>query len=165
MIVADSFNLELLSPTHSVPTRYADSDNGSNSVIDLMFLQNRLTELNNHFIHPDLQLSLDYVLLSVLIAITEEDIISFKYSIAKNSEEEISFIKDISCTIKSINISNLSDSNKLEKATISLASRIDHIWKSNSKWVKITKCSKSWWNKECNHALSNYRMTTRSLEN
>jgi len=38
MIVANSFNLELSSPTHNVPTRYLDSDNSSNSTIDLMFL-------------------------------------------------------------------------------------------------------------------------------
>ena len=38
MIVADSFNLELSSPTYHVPTRYVDSDNGSNLVINLMFL-------------------------------------------------------------------------------------------------------------------------------
>ena len=54
MIVADSFNLELLSPTHNVPTRYLDLDNSSNSTIDLMFLQSGLMELNSHFIHPDL---------------------------------------------------------------------------------------------------------------
>ena len=34
----------------------------------------------------------------------------------------------------------------------------------NSKWVNITKHSKSWWNEECRCALSNYRMT-RNLEN
>ena len=38
MTIADSFNLELLSLTHNVPTRYSDLDSGSNSVIDLMFL-------------------------------------------------------------------------------------------------------------------------------
>jgi len=38
MIIADSFNLELLFPTNHVSTRYLDSDTGSNSVIDLMFL-------------------------------------------------------------------------------------------------------------------------------
>ena len=38
LIVADSFNLELLHPTNNVPTRYLDSDSGSNSTINLMLL-------------------------------------------------------------------------------------------------------------------------------
>ena len=38
MIVADSFNLELLFSTHNAPTRYSDMNNGSNSTIDLMFI-------------------------------------------------------------------------------------------------------------------------------
>ena len=38
MIIADSFNLELSFPTHCVPTRYADLDGRSNSVINLIFL-------------------------------------------------------------------------------------------------------------------------------
>ena len=80
-----------------------------------------------------MQLSLDHVPLSVSIAIADENIISFKYSIAKNSEEEISFIKNVSCAIKNINISDLSDFNKLEEATNSLTLRIEYIWKANSK--------------------------------
>ena len=54
MIVADFFNLELLSSTHNVPTRYSDSDNSSNSTINLMFLQIGSRKLNNYSIHPDL---------------------------------------------------------------------------------------------------------------
>ena len=164
MIVADSFNLDLLSSTHNVPTRYLDLDSSSNSTIDLMFLQSGLMELNSHFIHPDLWLSSDYALLTVLIDIAEENIVSFKYSIVKNGKEESRFIKDISRTIKSINISNLSDSNKLEEATTSLTSRIDCVWKANLKQVKIMKRSKIWWNKECSCALNKYR-ALRSLEN
>jgi len=76
---------------------------------------------------------LDHAPLTVLIDIIEENIVSFKHSIAKNSEEESSFIKGISCTIKSINVSDLSDSNKLEEATISLTSSIDCTWKANLK--------------------------------
>ena len=37
MIIADFFNLELLFPTHNIPTRYSDLDNSSNLTIDLMF--------------------------------------------------------------------------------------------------------------------------------
>ena len=53
LIVADSFNLELLCPTNNVPTRYLDSDCGFNSTIDLMFLQRGLRELNSHSILPN----------------------------------------------------------------------------------------------------------------
>ena len=38
MTVADFFNLELSSPTNIVSTRYSDTNSGSNSTIDLMFL-------------------------------------------------------------------------------------------------------------------------------
>ena len=76
MIIADSFNLELLSPTYNVSTRYPDSDNSSNSTIDLMFFQSGSRELNNHSIYPDLQLSLDHMPLTVLV-----DIILFCSSI------------------------------------------------------------------------------------
>jgi len=53
IIVADSFNLDLSSPTNQVSTRYSDTPSKSNSIIDLMFLQSRSTELNNYLIYPD----------------------------------------------------------------------------------------------------------------
>ena len=164
MIIADFFNLNLSFFTHHVPTRYSDTAGKSNLVIDLMFLQSSLTNLNNHSIYPDWHLSLDHALLTVSISIAEENIISLKFSIVKNSEEEVSFIKDVSYTIKSIDIANLSDTNKLEEVTNTLASKIEYVWRTNSKRVNITRHSKSWWNKECSRALINYRIT-RSLEN
>ena len=92
-----------------------------------------MTELNNHSVHPDWCLSSDHVPLTVLIAINKENIDSFRFSIAKNSEEEASFIKEVSYAIKSIDITDLSDSNKLEEVTNSLVSKIEYIWKINSK--------------------------------
>ena len=127
MIIADFFNLDLSFLTHRVPTRYSDMAGKSNLVIDLMFLQSSLTNLNNHSIYPDWHLSLDHALLTVSISIAEENIISLKFSIVKNSEEEVSFIKDVSYTIKSIDIANLSDTNKLEEVTNTLASKIEYV--------------------------------------
>ena len=135
MIIADFFNLELLFSTDYVLTRYLDSDIGSNSVIDLMLLRSGSTEINHHSIYPDLQLSSDHAPLSVTIAIKEESIDSFKFSITKNSKEEKSFIKDVLLAIMNINILDLSNSSKIEEATKSLVSRIEHAWKLNAKRV------------------------------
>ena len=99
-----------------------------------------------------------------MIAIKKESINLFKFSIAKNSKEKKSFIKDISLDIKNIDISDLSNSSKIEEATKLLASRIKYVWKSNAKQAQITKHSKSWWSEECNCTLNNYRIT-RSLDN
>jgi len=164
MIIADSFNLDLSFPTYHVPTRYSDMVSESNLIIDLMFLQNGLTELNNHSIHPDWHLFLDHALLTVSIAIDEKNIDSFRFSIARDSKEEVSFIKEVMHAIKSIDITDLSNSVKLEEVTNFLTSKIEYAWKMNSKQVNIMKHSKRWWNEECRCALNNYR-TTRNLEN
>jgi len=70
---------------------------------------------------------LDHAPLIVSIAIDEENIDSFRYSIAKNSEEEVSFIKEVKHTIKSVDISDISDPFKLEKTTNSLTSKIEYV--------------------------------------
>jgi len=133
MIIADSFNLELSFLTNHIPTRYLDFDMRSNLVIDLIFLRSGSTEINTHSIHPDLRLSSDHAPLSVMITIKEENINSFKSSIAKNSKEEKNFIKDISVAIKNNDILDLSDHSKIEEVTNSLASRIEFVWKTNTK--------------------------------
>jgi len=106
IILANSFNLDLSITTHRISTRYSDTTCEANSVINLIFLQCGLMELNNHSINPDWRLSSDHALLTVTISITEENIISSKFSIAKNSEEEESFINDVSYAIKNINVTN-----------------------------------------------------------
>ena len=93
----------------------------------------------------------------------EENIISSKFSIAKNSEEEAVFIKDISYIIKNLNVSDLSNINKLEDVINALTLNTEHTWEKNSKLVNITRYSKSWWNEECNQSLRNYR-TSRNFE-
>ena len=144
MILADSFNLDLSIPTHWVPTRYLDMTGKANSVINLMFLWSGSMKLNNHSIHLDWWLFSDHTPLTVTIPITEENIISSKFSIAKNSKEEESFIKDVSYAIKNINVNDLSNINKLKFVTNILAFKIENAWRVNSKWVNITRWSKSW---------------------
>ena len=164
MIIADLFNLDLLIPTNQVPTRYSDMVSEANSVINLMFLQSKSNELNNHSIHPKWWLPSNHAPIMVFISIVEENIVTSKFSIVKNSKEKENFIKEVSYVIKNINVSDLSDSNKLEDATNCLASSFENVWRMNSKWVNIMRHSKSWWNEECSLTLSKYRLT-RSLNN
>jgi len=77
MEIADSFDLKLFIPINQDPTWYVDNPNDSNSVINLMFLKNNSTKINNHHILPKLQSSSDHNPLIVNIT-TEEEFIQDK---------------------------------------------------------------------------------------
>ena len=66
-----------------------------------------------------------------------------KRTINKGSIEEELFIKDITDSIKSLDILNLSDIPFLEKVINNLAKNIDNTQTKNSKLTNITKHSKS----------------------
>ena len=74
------------------------------------------------------------------------------------------FIKDVSSIIKNLDVSNVSDINKLENIVNTLASNTEYVWRKNFKLVNVTRHSKSWWNEGCNQSLRNYR-TLRTPEN
>jgi len=93
--IADSMDLCMFKATNHVPTRYLDNQNNSNSVIDLMFLYQNLSKLDNHMIHPEWRLLSDYMLLTVNIAIIKEHIQTKKCTIIKNSKEERNFITEL----------------------------------------------------------------------
>ena len=127
IIITNSFNLDLSVLTNQVPTRYSNTDSESNSVINLIFLQSGSSELNSHLIHPNWQLSSDYALLTITIPIIKENIITSKFSIAKNSDEEELFIKDIAAALRNLNISDLTNSDRLENVVNTLTTFIKHI--------------------------------------
>ena len=163
LIIADSFNLELSNSTNQVPTRYSDNKHDSNSVIDLMFLCSGSSELDNHLIHPNWHLTLDYAPLTITIPIDEKNINSTKCSIIKDSDEKTSFIKDIITSIRNINISNLLDVSSLDRVINKFTNGVENAWEKNAKVINITKYSKSWWNTNCNRDLKRYR-SSKSLE-
>ena len=163
IIIADSFNLNLLILTNPTPTRYSDTEGGANSVIDLIFLHSRSNKLNNHLIHSNWHLLSNHAPLTISIPITEENIISSRLAILKNSEEEAAFVKEAIVIIKNMNTSNLMDRDKLNDIVNLLELKIEQAWDKNTKQMRIMKHFKQWWNKECGQALDKYR-TTRSLE-
>ena len=123
LIITDSFDLELSTPTNYIPTRYSDTIGKSDSVIDLMFLCSRFRELNEHIIHPDWHLSSDHVPLTITIPIAEEFIYSSKLKIPKNSEEEEIFVKEIINIFKALNTLSIMNCESLEYTIDSLATR------------------------------------------
>jgi len=115
-----------------------------------MFLQSSSFELNDHSIYPDWQLFPDNAPFTITIPITKENIITSKFSIAKNSDEEESFIKDVAFALRNLNTSDLSDSDRLENVVNTHAVTIKHVWRKNVKQTNITRHSKIWWNEDCN---------------
>ena len=114
IMIADSFDLILSSPTNPCPTRYSNMAGESNSVINLIFLYYRSSELDCHSILPKSQLSSDHTPLSIDIPIFEETIQMLKLTLAPKSEQETAFIKDVISNFKTLDTSNIKDVDKLE---------------------------------------------------
>jgi len=114
-------------------------------------------------IHPEWQLTSDHAPLMITIPIMEELVLTFKFSLPKNSEEEEVFIKEVALVFKSLNTSNLSNHKSLEQVVNSLVARVEQALNANTRRVNITKQSKKWWNEDCNRSLNKYR-ESRSLE-
>jgi len=128
-----------------------------------MFLRSRSNELNNYSIYSNWHLSSNYAPFTISIPIAEENVISSRLLIPKNSEEKAAFVKEATVIIKNLNTSNLMDHDKLKDIVNLLELKIEQAWAKNAKQTRITKHFKKWWNEECGQALDKYKMT-RSLE-
>ena len=144
IIIADSFNLNLLMLTNHVPTRYSNNNNDSNSVIDLMFLQCSSSELDNHTILSNWWLTSDHAPLTITIPIAEANIDHQKWTIIKNSEEEELFIKEVITSFAKLDMSNILEILQLENVINDFTNIVNSVWMKHSKVVNITKYSKSW---------------------
>jgi len=125
IIIADSSNLSLSTPTNPCPTRYSDMAGESNSVIDLMFLCCGSYELDCHSIQPGNHLSLNHAPLSIEIPIIEEFIQSSKLMIHSKSDQETAFVEEVILSFKSLDTSVIDDSDKLESIVNQLGMIID----------------------------------------
>ena len=114
IIIADSFNLALSTPTNSCPTRYSDTAGEANSVIDLMFLYYGSSKLSHHFILPKSHLSSDHAPLSIDIPIYKEIICTSKLLISPKSNQKTAFIEETISNFKNLDMSDIGDTEKLE---------------------------------------------------
>ena len=114
-----------------------------NSVLDLVFLHLNFQEFNNHYIHSDWRLTLDYTPISVDISIIKEYIQIKKWSLIKNSDKESSFIKEVISFLKNIDTHSISSIEILELIVQKITYNIDSMWFKHSKKVNIMKQSKA----------------------
>ena len=128
-----------------------------------MFLHSGSSKLNNYSIYPNWCLTLYHVPLTITIPIIEESINSTKCSIIKDSNEKAAFIKDVFISIRNLNMSNLSDITSLDNIINEFTNKVKSTWEKNSKIINIIRHFKSWWNKDCNRNLVNYR-SSKNLE-
>ena len=124
-ILADLFNLDLSTPTNSISTRYSDTSGESDSVINLIFLHNRSSKLNSYSIHLSWRLTSNYASLTITIPIEKEHVMTSKFSLSKNSEEEEEFIKEVTYVFKLLDTTNLLDREFLEQVVNLLAASIE----------------------------------------
>ena len=113
IIIANSFNLALSTPTNPCLTRYSDTAGESNSTINLIFLCYRSSKLDHHSIHPENHLSSDHAPLSIDIPIFEEVILTSKLSIPPKSNQKTAFIQEIISNFKNLDTSDIGDKEKL----------------------------------------------------
>ena len=113
-MIADSFDLELSSPTNPGPTRFSDTERESNSVINLMFLRSGSRELNSHSILSESRLSSNHAPLLIDIPISDEVILSSKLVIYPGSDQEKAFIKDIISNFTLLDTSNIVNIEELD---------------------------------------------------
>ena len=125
LIIANSFNLALSSPTNSCPTRYSDIAEESNSTIDLIFLRYRSNDINQYSIHPDWHLTSDHAPLSITISIIDEVVNTSKLSIQQNSKQEIAFVEEVISIFKNLDISNITNKKCLENMVNNLDSLVN----------------------------------------
>jgi len=163
-IIADSYNLAISMPTKYYPTRYSDTTGKADSTIDLMFLRNGSSEINQHSIHPDWRLTSNHALLTIVIPIEDKIISTSKLLIQQKSKVENAFLEEVISSFKNFDMSNITSKEVLEHMVNKLNSIVDQAWNKNAKCSRITKHSKKWWSEECNKALTDY-WSTRSLNN
>ena len=163
LIIANSFDLDLSTPINPGPTRFADNNNGSNSVIDLMFINPLNSGFNNHQILQDKRLPSDHVPLFIELQITPANIEEKRRSIKSGSDEEVNYHLFIISQFANLPDYTLSAVNELEDFTNKISSIFDEVWVCFSKEIRVTKRSKEWWNHNCTNFLKAYR-TSDQLE-
>jgi len=144
MSIADSLDLELATPINPGPTRFADNQHDSNSILDLVFMNPNNAGFNKHILNPDICLPSDHVPLIIEVGIKEENIDFTFQAIKKDSKEEEAFIRDIIKGVRSIDTLDLKNQEDIQRCVTTLSTTFKTTWSTHSMTKRITKHSKEW---------------------
>jgi len=133
LIIADSFNLTLLSPTNPCLTRYSDTEGVSNSIIDLMFLWYGSDETDHHLIYLEWRLTSDHAPLTISVPIIDEVVNTSRLSIQRNGKQEVAFVEEVTSIFKNLDTSSISNKPYLKNTVNCLNVLIDQAWNRHAK--------------------------------
>jgi hypothetical protein len=92
MAVCDVLGLTLSSPVEEGPTHFPYNKDLTPSVIDLMFVPAEVFLTTEHKIHPDLQGTSDYALLTVTLPGPDSEVLVTRWSIQSGTNEEQAYL-------------------------------------------------------------------------
>jgi len=156
MFIADCLDLELATPINPGPTRFADNQCNSNSVLDLVFMNPSNLGFNKHILKLEIHLPSDYVPLFIEVSIKEENTDFTFQALKKDSDNEIAFVNDIIKGVKSIDTLNLKNQEDILRCVAAFSSTVKDAWSTHSMTKRITKHSKEWWNEQCLVCINKY---------
>jgi len=119
--IADSLGLKLSPPSNPGPTRFADNQRDTNSVIDLVFLPPNNIGFGQQKLHPKIHKSSDHVPLIIEIGIREINTDINIWSIKNDSKEEKEFISSLVQGVQSLDTSAIRSQANLESSVQQLA--------------------------------------------
>jgi len=159
MYIADSLDLKLATPANPGPTRFADNQRDTNSVLDLVFMNPNNSGFNKHTFNPDIHLPSDHVPLIIEVGIKEENIDIIFKAIKKDSKEEEVFISNLVKGVRNIDTSELKNQLDIQRCASKLEKIFKEAWSIHSMTKRITKHSKKWWNERCTECINKYHET------
>ncbi|KXN88315.1 hypothetical protein AN958_07460 [Leucoagaricus sp. SymC.cos] len=99
----------------------------------------------------------DHVPISTLVPLSEIDIRVTRMVILRESPEESGFLIDLATGLRSLDVGDLSSSDRIEVAALAVAEIFSSTWNAHAKEITVTGRSRSWWTNECSATIAKYR--------
>ena len=140
----------------------------SNIVADFIYVDNRDMVITTNKVATNLDLNIIEKYIKNIDKVDTSKVMSLRLLQSKSYLKILSipcYVKDTNLPITlDIDTTYISDSETLERIIQELMTFLENLWNKYSKYVNITKYSKSLWNKECSRILNMYCLSKSSLD-